>query len=73
MAQRKQIQLGTMRFQVRSLALLSGSRIWHCFELWCRSKMRLRSDIAVAVVYRPAAVAVTGPLVWEPPCATGAA
>ena len=27
MAQRKRIQLGTMRFQVRSLALISGLRI----------------------------------------------
>ena len=33
MAQQKQIRLGTMRLQVRSLALLSGSRIWHCREL----------------------------------------
>jgi len=49
-AQQKQIQLGTMRLQVRSLALLSGSRIWHCHELWCRSQTRLRSGIAVAVV-----------------------
>ena len=25
-------------------------RIWHCHELWCRSKMRLGSGVAVAVV-----------------------
>ena len=31
-AQRKRIQLVTMRFQVQSLALLSGLRIWCCRE-----------------------------------------
>ena len=50
LAQWKQIQLGTMRLQVQSLALLSGLRIWHCCELWCRSKMWLRSRVAVDVV-----------------------
>ena len=39
-----------MRLQVRSLALLGGLRIQHCRELWCRSQMRLRSCVAVAVV-----------------------
>ena len=39
MAQWKQIQLGTMRLHVQSLALLSELRIWHCHELWCRSQM----------------------------------
>ena len=34
-AQGKQIRLASMRMQVRSLALLSGLRIWHCCELWC--------------------------------------
>ena len=29
----KQIQLGTMRMQVRSLALLSGLRVWCCYKL----------------------------------------
>ena len=50
-AQRKQIRLGTMRLQVRSLASLSGLRIQCCreLELWCRSQMRLRSGGAVAV------------------------
>ena len=43
-AQRKRIQLGTMRLQVRSLASLSGLR------MWCRSQMQLGSDVAVAVV-----------------------
>ena len=39
MAQWKQIWLGSMRMQVQSLALLSGLRIWHCHELWCRSHL----------------------------------
>ena len=50
MDQQKRIQLGTMRLQVRSLALISGLRIWHCHELWCRSQMQLGSHTAVAVV-----------------------
>jgi len=54
-AQQKRIQLGTMRWQVRSLASLSGLRIQCCRELWCRLQARLRSGIAVAV-----AVAVAG-------------
>ena len=32
------------------LASLSGLRIWHCHELWCKSKMWLESCVAVAVV-----------------------
>ena len=39
-----------MRTRVRSLASLSGLRIWHCLELWCRSQMWLRSCVAVALV-----------------------
>ena len=50
MAQRKQIWLASMRMQVRSLASVSGLRIWRCHELWCRSQTRLGSDVAVAVV-----------------------
>ena len=50
MAQQKEIQLGAMRLQVRSPALLSGLRIRHCHELWYRSQMQLGSDVAVAVV-----------------------
>ena len=41
----------SMRMQVPSLALLSGLRIRHCCELWCRSKMWLRSSFSVAVVW----------------------
>ena len=36
-----------MRMQVRSLALLSGLRIQHCCDLWCR--LWLGSGVAVAV------------------------
>ena len=47
-------RLGTlwvsMRTWVWSPALLSGLRIWHCYELWHRSQMRLGSTISVAVV-----------------------
>ena len=39
-----------MRLQFRSLALLSGLRIWHCCELLCGSQKWLRSHIAVALV-----------------------
>ena len=49
-AQQKQIQLGTMRLWVLSLASLSGLRIRHCRELWCRSQMWLRSLVAVALM-----------------------
>ena len=38
-----------MRLQIRSLALLSGLRIWLCRELWCRLQMWLGSRIAVAL------------------------
>ena len=43
------IELASMRTQVQSLALLSGLRIWHCCELWCRLQMWLGSGVAVAV------------------------
>ena len=49
MVQQRQIQLGTMRLQVQSLALLSGLRIWHCCELWCRLQTLLGSGITVAL------------------------
>ena len=49
-AQRKQIQLSSMRTQVQSLASLSGLRIRRCHELRCRSQILLGSGIAVAVM-----------------------
>ena len=51
MAQQKRSRLGTMRLQVQSLASLSGLRIQHCCELWCRSQTRLGSGAAAAVVW----------------------
>jgi len=47
--QQKPIWLGIVRLWVWSLALLSGLRIQHCHEPWCRSKMWLGSRIAVTV------------------------
>ena len=35
--------------KIQSLTLLSGLRIERCHELWCRSKTRLGSCVAVAV------------------------
>lgn len=34
---------------VQSLVLLSGLRIQHCHELWCKLQMWLVSGVAVAV------------------------
>ena len=45
----KQIQLGTIRLWVQSLALLSRLRTRHCCELWCRLQTWLRSHIAMAL------------------------
>ena len=68
------IRLGTTRFQVRSLSLFTGLRIWRCCELWCKSQTRLGSGVAVDLALpwlwrRPAAVALIRPLAWEPPYA----
>ena len=57
--------------QVRSLTSLSGLRIWHGGELWCRSQRQLGSHIAAAVCRPPAAVLIR-PLAWELPYAVGA-
>ena len=38
-----------MRAPARSLASLSGLRLWLCHELWSRSQLWLRSCVAVAV------------------------
>ena len=71
MAQQKQIRLGTMGLRVRSLASLSGLSIWHCCELWCRSRCSL--DLALLwLCCRPAATAPIKPLAWEPPYAADA-
>ena len=59
-----------MRTWVRSLALFSGLRIWHCHKLQCRSQSQLRSQVVVAMTQ--AAVAPVQPPAWELPYATGA-
>ena len=67
----KSIQLGTMRLQVCSLALLGGLRIWHSHEL-CVGR-RCGSDPPLPWLWcRPAAVALFLPLAWEPPPAASA-
>ena len=66
----KQICLGTMRLRVWSLAFLSGLRIWHCQELWCKLQMWLG---LLWLWCRLATAAPIGPLAWEPPCAAGVA
>ena len=72
MVQQKRIQLGTMRLQVQSLALLSGLRsgiTGHC-GVGCRH------GLGLALLWLwlwPALVALIGPLAWEPPYAVGMA
>ena len=61
----KRIQLGTMRFQVRSLASLSGLRIWRCHELCVGHRRGL--DLALLWLWRRlAATTPIRPLAWEP-------
>ena len=52
---------------VQSLASVSGLRIQHCRELWCRSQTRLGCCCGLA------AAAPIGPLAWELPYAAGVA
>ena len=59
-----------MRLEIRSLALLSGLRIWHCRELWCSHGRG--SDLAW-LWHKPAAIALIRSPAWEPPYAAGAA
>jgi len=58
--------------QVQSLASLSGLRIPHCHELWCRLRTGLGSGIAV-LWRKPEATAPIQPLNWEASYAVGAA
>ena len=70
--QQKRIQPGTMRLRVRSLASLSGLRTRQCCGLGVGR--RCGSDPVLLWLWcRPAALAPTGPLAWEPPYATGMA
>ena len=67
----KRIRLGTMRLQVRSLALHRGLRIWCCLN--CGVGHRCGSDPALLWLWcRPAAIALIRPIVWEPPYAASA-
>ena len=73
MARWKGTQLVSMKMQARSLALLSGSGMQHCRELWCRSQTHsdpmwlwLRCRLAAAALIPPL-------LAWEFPFAEGAA
>ena len=71
-AQWQRIWLESMRTRVWSLPFLSGLRIWHCHELWCRSQIWLWSSV-VWLWCRLAAVAPIQPTAWEPPYAAGVA
>ena len=63
-----------MRWWVRSLASLSGLRIQHYHDLWCRLQTGLGSSVAVAVAQGWwLATVLIRPLAWEPPYAKGAA
>ena len=48
-AQQRQIQQVTARLKVRSLALFTGLRTWHCREMWYRSHSQFGSCVALAV------------------------
>ena len=69
----KRIWLVSMRMRVRSLFSISGLRIQHCRELWCRLKTWLRSLLWLWLWCRLAATPPTRPLAWELPYTSGAA
>ena len=50
--------------------LLSGLRIQHCCERWCRSRCSSHLEL-VWLWGRPATAAPIRPLTWEPPYAPG--
>ena len=58
-----------MRTWVRTLALLSGLRVQHCCELWCRSQTWLTDLLLLQLWCRPAPI---WPLAWEPLYTMGA-
>ena len=69
-AQRKRIQLASIRMWVRSLASFSGLRVQRFPELLCRSQMQLRSSVAMVVVLA-GHCSSSWTLAWELPYATG--
>ena len=71
-AQWKRILTGTMSSRVRSLASLSGLRIWRAMS--CGVGPRLGLDLTLLWLWcRPAATDPIGPLAWETLHAMGAA
>ena len=60
-----------MRTQVRSLALLRRLRIQSCRELWHRLQTSISPLMLLWLWCRPAAIAPTRSLAWEPPYAMG--
>ena len=52
-----------------SLALLSGLRIQHYHEMWCRLQTQLRSHIAVAMA-QAGSCSSNFPIAWESPYVT---
>ena len=71
-AQWSQTKLTSMRFQVRSLALLSGLRIQCCCELWYRLQSCL-DPVLLWLWLRLAAAALIGPQARELSHAVGTA
>ena len=70
--QQKRIRLGTMRFRVQSLTLLSELRIQCCHELCVGRRCSL--DLALLWLwYRPEAIALIRSLPWEAPYASDVA
>lgn len=61
-----------MRTWVQSLGLLSGLRIWHCYELHVRCRHSLDPAL-LWLWHRLAVVALIRPLAWKLPYATDAA
>ena len=58
-----QTPLASMRTRVRSVASLSGLRIWCCHGL--------RLEVADEILHKPVATAPIRPLAWELPYAEG--
>ena len=54
-----------MKLWVRSLALLSGLRIWRCCELWSRSQTRGSDPKLRWLWHRQVATAPIRPLAWN--------
>ena len=62
-----------MRLRVQSLALLSGLKIQRC-PVSCGVGPSRGSDPELLWLWpRPVAIALIGPLAWEPPYAAGSA